>query len=69
MRQDDVLNLLRERGPMTARQVGDTLAPYLFSADSRRITAGKALRRLYAHGYVQREYIESLRGYLWRVKE
>lgn len=27
MRQEDVLNLLRERGPMTAREIAHTLEP------------------------------------------
>lgn len=45
MRQDDVLNLLRERGPMSAAEVGDVLSR-CSTRDARRTDAGDTLNYL-----------------------
>lgn len=71
MRQEDVLNLLRERGPMSAAEVGDVLSRCC-TRDARRTDAGDTLNRLWKHQEVRKVWFCPLHGnpfYIWSVVE
>lgn len=69
MRQDDILDILREKGPMTAQQVGDALAPHLGPL-SRRQNAYNQLHKLNKWDMVEKIARGNVNdGYLWRVRE